>query len=132
MKDFSPWAEAALRPELPGTLQSLARAAGGRLNAVGGGARGPWTVRVWGRERVVELRGIDLEALCFEAIERFGAGADTNAAQWRAGSDGLAHGHASGRVTWALCQRPAVDERFSYPERARCTACVRTLDRVAA
>lgn len=126
--DHSPWSRKALPGEVWAGIGMRAVQLRCHMNVVGRSERGPWTVRVWNGSRVVEHRGWDLEALCFEALERFTAGADTQAAVWRAGSDGLAHGHIKGRAVWSLCKRPAVPEAFSHPENSRCSACLRALD----
>lgn len=126
--DHSGWSRKALPAEVWLAIGTRAVELRVRLNVVGRHERGPWCVRVWNDGRVVEHRGWDLEAICFEALERFAAGADTQATAWRAGADGLAHGHVKGRATWTLCKRPAIDERFGHPENSRCSACLRALD----
>lgn len=43
--------------------------------------------------------------------------------RWLAGPDGVAHAHlAGGRVT--ACGVPAIAERFAWPIRSRCPACL--------
>lgn len=133
--DLSPYARGALREPIIRALELGTAQVKANLNAVGRNERGPWTVRVWrggDRPQLVEHRGWDLEGLCFDALERFALGADTSDTDWRAGSDGLGHGHVKGRATWTLCKRPAVDERFKHPENSRCSACIRALETKAA
>ena len=41
--------------------------------------------------------------------------------RWTAGPDGIAHAHVSGRT---MCHVPSIAERFAWPARTRCAACV--------
>ena len=130
---LSPWARAALPAPVLRAVELGANQLKANVSAVGSSDRGPWSVTVTTKNQVVEHRGYDLEGTAFEALERFALGVDTRTATWRAGSDGLGHGHAMKRSIWTLCLRPAVDERFGYTERSRCRACLRAMagDRAA-
>lgn len=121
----SPWARAALPPAVFAGIGIAALNAGCHVNAVGRSKTGPWVVQAFDRDRRVEHRGYDLEAIAFMAISLWKAGATTTGTRFTAGPDGLAHGlEDAGRT---LCGLRPVDPALAHPERARCSNCLRAL-----
>jgi len=131
----SPWARQALLQDRDRAVALGHRALdlGISVSIVGKTERGPWTVRV-GRNngRLLTFRGHELHDIVEFGIDRWAAGADDTGVRWTADADALAHAHPGrGRAVWTLCKLPAIDERFRHPERSRCQACWRALDRNA-
>lgn len=129
--DATPWARGALLqdPERTQRLAERARMHGAEVQIVGKNVRGPWTVRIGRSPRVLAFRGPHLHDMIEFGLERWEAGADDRDVQWVAGSDGLAHAQPLRRSVWTLCKRPVLDQRYRHPERSRCEACWRALDR---
>ena len=128
----SPWARQELLADRDRAIALSHRALELRVTVsiVGKGQHGPWVVTVWTRSRSLRFAGHELHDVVEFGLERWAAGADDTGIRWTAGADKLAHAHpARGRAVWTLCKLTAIDERFRHPERARCQACWRALDR---
>jgi hypothetical protein len=130
----SPWARQALLEDRDRAVElaHLAQALRVSVSMVGKAEHGPWVVHVRSSSRSLRFAGAGLHDVVEFGLDRWAAGADDAGIRWLAGADGLAHGQPTGRATWTLCHRPALDERFRHPERHRCQACWRALDRVVA
>lgn len=128
----TPWARDALATDPMRSLELGTRAGelGAEVSVNAKSPHGPWIVRVGKGSRTLTFRGhVLFETVAF-GLDRWAAGADDTGIAWVAGSDGLAHAQLDrGRVVWALCHRPALDQRYRHPERLRCQACWRALDR---
>lgn len=128
----SPWARAAMWQDQDRTteLGRRARELEASVSVAGKTPNGPWHVRVMRGSRVLVFRGYDVHDVVAFGLDRWAAGADDRGIAWRAGPDALGHAHPTrGRVIWTLCRQRAVDERATHPERSRCQACWRALDR---
>lgn len=127
----SPWAREALLadPHRAAEIGGLAIKLRVRVSVLGKSAKGPWVVYIRTTTRSLRFAGHDIHETIAFGLERWAAGADDTGVRWTAGPDGLAHGHrAAGR---ALCGASPVSEKFRHPERMRCQACWRALDRNA-
>jgi hypothetical protein len=130
--EASPWArgELLLDRDRAAELGQRALGMGVQVSIVGKTIGGPWVVHVWTKSRSLRFAGYKVHDVVEFGLERWAAGADDTGVRWTAGADKLAHAHpARGRAVWTLCKLTAVDERFRHPERTRCQACWRALDR---
>lgn len=124
---YSEWTRGALSVDFMAETGRRALALKADLQVAAASPEGPYSVDVHGKSGArLRVTGHDLEETIGEALTRFSAGADATPFQWRAGADGIAHGHD--RTPWTLCRQPAVPERFSHPETWRCRRCISALD----
>lgn len=125
----SPWGRAALLEDRDRAVELATRATGMGVSVsiLGKTERGPWVVRI-GTGRILRFAGRELHDTIEFGLDRWAAGADDTGIRWAAGPDGLGHAHVK-RSPWTLCKVSAIGEQFVHPERARCQACWRALDR---
>jgi hypothetical protein len=128
----SPWGREAFLadPERAARLGHRALDLGVRVGVLAKAPGGPLVVTVRRGPRILLFRGRDVFGLIEFGLERWAAGADDTGIRWAAGPDGLAHGHRKTDPR-ALCAASPIDERYRHPERGRCQACWRALDRVS-
>lgn len=128
---LTPWSRAALLEDQERAIELAhdAQRLGAYVSLNGASPTGPWIVDLTSGGRSLRFRGTELHDTLAFGLERWAAGASDDGFGWLAGPDLVAHAQPERRPTWTACKQRALDERHRHPEKYRCAACWRALDR---